>query len=478
MDPPSWRESERRDERGRGLLWGIAYPPGRLKAEMGTFGNTNTTLVRHDYKRACYRAMLSEFSAEEVVEYFMELPLIMDGKVIKGPELFKLLWAEKGKIPLNWDSLTDNLIEPFFIKKGREVKQVLNKILWLNNKTTYIPGKVLLTWFYPKLESVFSSVDTRDMVFSLISLFTENYLPKHVHRRVKRWEEGDWVKSVQVFIADTEFNEFLDWDYDFIARPQIMIAPVMFGMPPFERFGMISDTRPPESVVWDKDAQAARVGDTLTLHGEVFGRRASFGKFCSDMEIDLSKFRPPDLETILVERDYFCPIRQRVVLYKGCAYGAPVFLNWVAHRKLNLQPKGIFSSLVDDIEREETLQDVELEKRHHALLAFVAGRASFVYHEVDESITLNGQYFTKNVPAKILKYLLESYLRQGKSEFEYRDLKRLFEISQGQKHSNFEVRFYRLTEKLKEECPTVSVDKTGRGRFAFVVTGSLEYSEV
>jgi adenylate cyclase len=96
---------------------------------------------------------------------------------------------------------------------------------------------------------------------------------------------------------------------------------------------------------------------------------------------------------------------------------------------------------------------------------------------LDESITLNGQHFTKNVPAKILKYLLDSHLREGKSEFEYRELKRLFEISQGQKNSNFEVRFYRLVERLKEECPSVCVEKTGRGRFSLIVNGTLEFKE-
>lgn len=110
--------------------------------------------------------------------------MVINGQEVKGPELFRLLWAEKGKIPICWDYGIDNLIEAFLVRKKRNVKAVLNNILWLNNKTTYIPGKVLLTWFYPKLESIFSSVDTRDMVFSLISLFTETYLPKHIHREL------------------------------------------------------------------------------------------------------------------------------------------------------------------------------------------------------------------------------------------------------------------------------------------------------
>lgn len=65
----------------------------------------------------------------------------------------------------------------------------------------------------------------------------------------------------------------------------------------------------------------------------------------------------------------------------------------------------------------------------------------------------------------------------GKSEFEYRGLERLFEISQGQKNANFEVRIYRFVEKLKEERPSVWVVKNGRGRFTLAVKGILEFQQ-
>jgi hypothetical protein len=139
-------------------------------------------LIRHDYKKACYRALLSEFTPEEVAEFFDKVPMLLDGRHIKGPELYKLLWSDKAKIPEFWDYTTDNHIERFLIDKGRDIKTMLARILWLNNRSTVIPGRVLLTWFYPKLESLFNSIDTRDMVFSFIALFTENWLPGHVHR--------------------------------------------------------------------------------------------------------------------------------------------------------------------------------------------------------------------------------------------------------------------------------------------------------
>lgn len=35
----------------------------------------------------------------------------------------------------------------------------------------------------------------------------------------------------------------------------------------------------------------------------------------------------------------------------------------------------------------------------------------------------------------------------------------------GQKNSNFEVRFYRLVEKLGERCPEFRIEEAERGRF-------------
>lgn len=444
---------------------------------MGKLANAQTDLIRHDYKRACYRALLSECTLEDVKEFFAAIPLVVEGKTIAGKDLYNLLWAEKSMIPLWWDNAMDNILEAFCLDKGKDPVDFMDKVLWLNNKSTYIPGKVLLTWFYPKLESLFNSLDTRDMVFPLITLFTENYLPNHIHRRIKKWEEGEWIKSVQVFISDPAFDQYVDWDYEFIAGPQIMNGPVMFGMPPFERFGMLADTRLPEKIVWEAADIPEYTPEGMQMRGRPIAGRESFHGFLRRNEIDLAKFNPPDLEVMVMLEDYACPRRKRVVLHKGCAYIAPLFLNTVEHRRISSQQKGVLSNLIADIAREEAVQEDTLVSRHKALVASLAGSSEFVYYPADESLTLNGVHFTKGIPAKIMKTLLEAYARTGKQEFEYREFKRDFEISLGQKNSNFEVRFYRLVEKLRSESQGVRLEKTGRGKFRFSVDGEFGYRE-
>lgn len=444
---------------------------------MGVLGNTKTDLIRHDYKRACYRAMLSDFSEAEVKEYFTSIPLAISGKEIKGKDLFNLLWSDKAQVPICWDLAMDNALEKFCVLKGKNPVEILNKVLWLNNQSTYIPGKVLLTWFYPKLESLFDSVDSRDMVFPLVTLFTENYLPGYLHRRIKKWEEGDWIKSIQVFISDPEFGEYLEWDYEFIAGPQIIHGPGMMGMPPFEKFGMLADTRLPERIVWEESDLPICEDGRMLIRGEVVALRTSFAGFCAKREIDLSRFNPPDLDVWEMSVDYHCPCRNRITLHRGCVYGAPLFLNTVEHRRIALQNRAVLANFVADIAREEIDTDALMSK-HRDLLASFAGPSAFVYHTSDESLTLNGSYFTKGIPAKIMKSLMESYTSIGKQDFEYREFKRDFEISMGQKNANFEVRFYRLVDKLKADSQGVRIEKTGRGRFRLTVDGEFSYREM
>ncbi|MDQ3002056.1 MAG: hypothetical protein M3Y08_12455 [Fibrobacterota bacterium] len=57
-------------------------------------------------------------------------------------------------------------------------------------------------------------------------------------------------------------------------------------------------------------------------------------------------------------------------------------------------------------------------------------------------------------------------ITEGKCESEYRDLKRKFEITLVQKNSNFEVRFYRLVDKLDSEPIGCALRRPGEDDFA------------
>jgi hypothetical protein len=444
---------------------------------MGTFGNTNPTLMRHDFKRAFYRVMLSEFNPEEIKEFFSISPLVIEGRTFTLREVFELLWQDRAKVPFAWDCATDNDLEPFLVSKGRSLAAFMNKILWLNNNSSVIPGKVLLSWFYPKLESLFSALDARDLIFPLITMHNENWMPNVTSRRVRKSEDGDWIKSVLIFIHDSTFSERLDWDFDAIAGIQFLAVPGTLGMPHFERHVMVSDTRHVERVIWNEADKAAYAEDTLLIQGQPSGRRMAFSAFCGKAGLNLDKFNPPDLSVTVMDRDYYCPIRKRIVLYQGCAYGAPVYLHSIEHRKIAHMKKDLLKNIVSDFVREDDLRIDALESKHLALLASLKETYDFRYFPVEESMTLNDVGFIKGISAKILKYLLEALLIHGRSAFEYKELKRQFEITLGQKNANFEIRFYRLVEKLETDSPGFRIERTGRGKFRVVTKGAVHFLE-
>lgn len=442
---------------------------------MGTLGNNNRTLIRHDFKRALYRAFLSEFPPEIIREYFSLVPLEIEGKRFTETELFELLWKPKGLIPIWWDVAGDNVLEAFLIKQGRTVSEIMKKVLWLNNNSSIMPGSVLLSWFYPRLESLFSSLDSRDVAFALMTLHDEKWAPGSFHRRIKKTQEGEWVHSVVMLLMDRNHGEYLDWDLEPFAVPMLMAIPCLLGMPPLEKSGMLADTRPAENVVWRTEDKPVWNGEVMEIRGEEHGRRASFGAFWRRHGLDLEKFDPPDLQVVEITKAYVCPVRNREVLHAGCVYGAPLYLHTTAHRKLKCGTQALLSNMIGDLAREGNPEEDKLHGKHLALMATLTGKAEYRYYLGDESLTLNERHFTKGVPAKIMKVLLEDYLQAGKREFEYRDFKRRFEITLGRKNSNFEIRFTRLAEKLNAEPGGLRIEKTGRGKFRLRATGRLEF---
>jgi hypothetical protein len=120
---------------------------------------------------------------------------------------------------------------------------------------------------------------------------------------------------------------------------------------------------------------------------------------------------------------------------------------------------------VDDIGDEEGPLARAVIGKHESALALTREKVRLTWHPGDETLACNGETLVKGVPAKILKSMVQAYISEGRVSFEYREFKRDFDISLGQKNSNFEVRFYRLIERLQEKCPSLAIAKAGRGRF-------------
>lgn len=419
--------------------------------------------------------MLAELHPDHIIEFFEKIPMRMQGKEYSGRELFALFWNEKGTVNMDWNFASIHPIEPFLVAKGYDALGFFRKMLHRNNRATYMPGKVLMTWFYPLMDKFFNVYDPREMVLKLISTYTEAYVPGVIHRRVKRVVEGEWIRTYMMFITHKSFNDCYVFNYDFIVGEQILAFPKMLDLPEFEGISFLNDCQRIEDVLWREGVEKNETG--VWLDGRRIAVPERYHVFMDRGGFAIEKFRIPDRIVMVATEDAFCEKRNRQVLYKGCAYEAPAYLSVIRHKKVSNRDRKLLQHMLQDTMKEDELFSVEVIRRHEALMARLEKKLRFAYFPSDESITVNGEHFTKGVPAKILRNILQSVVKDGKREFEYREFKRDFEISLGQKNSNFEVRFYRLVEKLAEKCPDLRILKSERGRFTVNSASHLELEE-
>ncbi len=430
----------------------------------------------NDFQRSVYLTMLAEFPLDWLEEFWSAYPIQEGTHLIADDELVKHLWQANNKVPVTWDYTTGDAIEPFLISKGIYGNSFIKKILFRNNQATYIPGITILSWFYPLMGKVFNAYDIWDMAYKLIDIFTSKLLPQHISRRVKKVEKENVVHSYLVYCSDKNFSNMVKFNFDFVAGEQFKSSSKILSLPAFNNVEYICDTRTVDDVLWTGKAEYK--GSDCYVEGDWIGKKTTFYALLKKLDIDLGKIDAPDAEVFHLHKDYYCPLRKRIVLYANCAYGAPLYMICMQHHKLQKKKISFLQHLVEDADLEKSFSKSELEKKHGELVKQLENKIRAFYHAQDQSLSLNGKHFVKNTPAKILKDILLAYTREGKTEFEYKEFKADFEISNHQKNSNFEIRFYRLMEKLDQEKLGLSIVKNGRGTFTLICDRKIDFREI
>ncbi len=433
------------------------------------------TLARHEFWRSFYLAQLAELPAETVADFWRGHGFTVDDKECFDAALVECLWTKNMKVPVRWHHAMTQEIEPFMVDRGLDAVEFHRKMLIMANSGTFVSTGTFLQWILPIIGLFIRVNDVREVFFPIGKLFIENLFPNHTFQRVKKVVEGKTTFSHMIYIDDLETFDNIPFNYDLIAIEQIRWLPLSFGLSPFEHIQLIADRRTIKDLLWEGDYE--EYASEIIHDGELLAKKKSMSDFQLEHKLNLSKFKVPNWTVWKAERDYFCPRRKRVVIYKGACYSSPLYSILIKHEKTERPNQIPISKLLANAENEDRRTTPDIRRQHELVLQLLSPKEVYCYFEADESITLDGKTLIKGIPAKILKQLLLSYLNDGKSEFEYRELKRSFEITLGQKNSNFEIRFSRLIDKLTSENSKLVIQKTARGRFKLIPGAAIEFNE-
>jgi adenylate cyclase len=109
----------------------------------------------------------------------------------------------------------------------------------------------------------------------------------------------------------------------------------------------------------------------------------------------------------------------------------------------------------------------------HSAPAMQGPPCRITHHAGDDSVFIDNEYAIKGVPGRLLLFLAEHMLREGRSEFTNRELRLAPELGLPDIKDNLETRLLLLRRRLAEKRMPVQVERVGRGRVALRVSGSL-----
>jgi hypothetical protein len=435
-----------------------------------------------DFQHAEYLALLESIEPELIAAFYRSHPWILsDGTTFPTHACVEKLWHGKDKLPLLWDNRLELALEGLLSEaQCPDPFEVMRKQLRHMAKATYVPGKVLFSWLYRSIETVFTDSKSYDLYFKALSFVSEHIVPNSLGSRVRRWQSGGKVYNWVVFCGSKQFEYDLRYNWDLTMREHLLASPQALHLPAFEsvRHVAIGATLQ-EALLRDDLIEQDHV---CLLDGEIIATACTVDDWIREEQVEIPGF-PDRLKTLKVwvaKRDIFCAKRRRIVVFEGCTYGMPFHASVLCHPAKWLARGNVLQPIAEELNSAESIESAnstDLLARHEAVLALLGGHGDWVFHRLSESMTCNGHHVIKGTPARILRYFLTEQASRHRCEFDYRELLAQSDLTLGQKSPNLTTPLLRLSQRLAEIDASVQVQRVSKGKFRMDVKGSFKFSE-
>lgn len=401
---------------------------------------------------------------------------------ISGVELYRHIWKEQAWSPLEYQLRVMESVEAFCLYHNIDfMRFIREKVFSLQSGTVLSPrGSLVLVGNF-----LFQLVRTRDIYRTMLEVLDDSTrilapmtTTKLVGVDVLPGFNRGWILHVH----DQSFSRSIPGcDCDIWLGTQLELIPQRIGLTPYPFVYCHGEVREIPTILGavHRGLHPTLQGDCWYLDGTPISRPARFHRWLSEIGFSSPETASvPDHDIQVALQDIECPVRKRVVIRAGRAYGAHgyiVEMRWKKGIGLPVEQgisRLIHSAMADDLD----VMDLACQ-RHEDLLLQYRQRLCFVFHHQDETISCNGEHLLRGVPAKILQKVLMAHTLTGRSSFENREFRRDPDLGLDPLNPNLESRIKILSERLEERLVGFKILKNGRGRFDLETTTLVEFEE-
>lgn len=446
---------------------------------------SNCNIIRYDLLKVLYAGMLLNLTPDELRQFWKNHPLPSDNYSKDERNLYIELFQGHSWYSADYVFSVFNDFENFLTKTGKNILEFIENSFLKINKGLLISPRSWLSMSKPIFKLFFTEPDFRVLILRLIDHYLHSIAPCFRCKIAFHSSDLQWNKSILMLqYNDNQSSNCIDTgsnncslfkiDAELWFAALIKNIPQAFNLPCFEHMFMTADIREISNVVENVSIS----GDYLYIDQQLAAERMSFDNFCSFQGIDAKSLGISRSSVWVMRYDYLCPIRKRIILHQGCAYGAPVILFGFHFLKLNRSPDNFLDSIIDDIVNYNDFRWSEIKVLHNTLINKLTCYNNFTYNRKNETMQLNGIDFVKYVPARILRKVLQTYVETGRTEFHHSEFVKDSSIIDDPYQPNFAVRLKRLMCTLENSKTSISLQKVSKGKFIFRTAFKIIFNEI